>query len=68
MAEQQESTRLCGAEVERDGPCLLGVPLGQGDEGLSGLKGDRVQGCHVFTAEHKVTIQGDFRVTLDGQP
>uniref|UniRef100_A0A3Q3L3Y3 Uncharacterized protein n=1 Tax=Labrus bergylta TaxID=56723 RepID=A0A3Q3L3Y3_9LABR len=28
VAEQQEAAGLCGAEVERDGSRLLGVPLG----------------------------------------
>lgn len=66
VAEQQEAAGLRGAEVEGDGPRLLGVPLGQGDVGLGGLKGDGVQGCHVLAAEHQVAIQGYFRVTLDG--
>uniref|UniRef100_A0A3Q3IL84 Uncharacterized protein n=1 Tax=Monopterus albus TaxID=43700 RepID=A0A3Q3IL84_MONAL len=68
MAEQQEAAGLCGAEVKGDRACLLGVPLRQGYEGLRGLKGDRVQGCHVLAAEHQVTVQGDFRVALNGQP
>uniref|UniRef100_A0A8C2WPY4 Uncharacterized protein n=1 Tax=Cyclopterus lumpus TaxID=8103 RepID=A0A8C2WPY4_CYCLU len=68
VAEQQESAGLRSAEVKGDGARLLGVPLGQGDVGLGGLKGDRVQGCHVLTAEHQVTIQGDLGVALDSQP
>lgn len=68
VAEQQEPAGLGGAEVKGDGPCLLGVPLGQGDVGLWGLEGNRVQCRHVLTAEHQVAVQADFRVTLDGQP
>uniref|UniRef100_A0A8C9YYC0 Uncharacterized protein n=1 Tax=Sander lucioperca TaxID=283035 RepID=A0A8C9YYC0_SANLU len=68
VAEQQEPAGLRSAEVEGDRSRLLGVPLGQGDVGLGGLKGDGVQGRHVLAAKHQVTIQGDFRVTLDGQP
>lgn len=52
VAEQQEATGFRSAEVEGDRTRLLGVPLGQGDEGLRGLKGDWVQGCHVLAAEH----------------
>uniref|UniRef100_A0A8C4IFB3 Uncharacterized protein n=1 Tax=Dicentrarchus labrax TaxID=13489 RepID=A0A8C4IFB3_DICLA len=68
VAEQQEATGLRSAKVEGDRACLLGVPLGQGNKGLWGLKGDRVQGCHVLAAEHQVAVQGYFRVSLNGQP
>uniref|UniRef100_A0A8C7VED9 Uncharacterized protein n=1 Tax=Oncorhynchus mykiss TaxID=8022 RepID=A0A8C7VED9_ONCMY len=68
VAEQQQAAGFCGAEVEGDGACFLGVPLGQGDEGLGGLKGDGVQGGHVLTAEDEVSVQADLRVPLDGQP
>uniref|UniRef100_A0A3B5AFW7 Uncharacterized protein n=1 Tax=Stegastes partitus TaxID=144197 RepID=A0A3B5AFW7_9TELE len=68
VAEQQKAAGLCSAEVKGDRPCLLGVPLGQGDVGLRGLEGHRVQGCHVLASEHQIAIQGDFGVTLDGQP
>uniref|UniRef100_A0A8C7LZQ5 Uncharacterized protein n=1 Tax=Oncorhynchus kisutch TaxID=8019 RepID=A0A8C7LZQ5_ONCKI len=64
----EQAAGFCGAEVEGDGACFLGVPLGQGDEGLWGLKGDGVQGGHVLTAENKISVQADFRVPLDGQP
>lgn len=67
MAEQQEATGLRCAEVEGDGACLLSVPLGQGDEGLRGLEGDWVQGRNILAAEHQVTIQSDFGISLDGQ-
>lgn len=68
VAKQQEAAGLRRAEVEGDRSCLLRVPLGQGDVGLGGLKGDRVQGCHVLAAEHQVAVQGYFGVALNGQP
>lgn len=68
VAEEQESAGLCGAEVKGDGACLLCVPFGQRDVGLGGLEGDGVQRCHIFTTEHKVAVQGNFGVPLDGQP
>uniref|UniRef100_A0A3B4GS80 Uncharacterized protein n=1 Tax=Pundamilia nyererei TaxID=303518 RepID=A0A3B4GS80_9CICH len=64
----KKAAGLCGPEVKRDRARLLGVPLWQRDVGLGGLKSYRIQGCYILTAEHQVTIQGDFRVTLDGQP
>uniref|UniRef100_A0A8D3AVJ7 Uncharacterized protein n=1 Tax=Scophthalmus maximus TaxID=52904 RepID=A0A8D3AVJ7_SCOMX len=42
VAKKQEAAGLRSAEVKRDGARLLGVPLGQGDEGLWGLEGDGV--------------------------
>uniref|UniRef100_A0A3B4ZBS7 Secreted protein n=1 Tax=Seriola lalandi dorsalis TaxID=1841481 RepID=A0A3B4ZBS7_SERLL len=67
VAEQQEAAGLRGAEVKGDRARLLGVPLGQGDVRLGGLESNGVQGRHVLAAEHQVTVQGDFRVALDGQ-
>uniref|UniRef100_A0A3P8YAK9 Secreted protein n=1 Tax=Esox lucius TaxID=8010 RepID=A0A3P8YAK9_ESOLU len=66
VTEQEQAAGLRGAEVEGDGARFLGVPLGQGDEGLRGLKGDGVQGGHVLAAEDQVAVQADFRVSLDG--
>uniref|UniRef100_A0A3Q1G860 Uncharacterized protein n=1 Tax=Acanthochromis polyacanthus TaxID=80966 RepID=A0A3Q1G860_9TELE len=66
VAEQQKTAGLCSAKVKGDRSCLLSVPLGQGNVGLGGLKGYRVQGCHVLTSEHQIAIQGDFGVTLNG--
>uniref|UniRef100_A0A3Q3WFV3 Secreted protein n=1 Tax=Mola mola TaxID=94237 RepID=A0A3Q3WFV3_MOLML len=68
VAEQQEPAGLRCAKVKGDGACPLGVPLGQGDVRLRGLKGDGVQGRNVLAAEHQVAIQGYFRVTLNSQP
>uniref|UniRef100_A0A8C6V3T4 Uncharacterized protein n=1 Tax=Neogobius melanostomus TaxID=47308 RepID=A0A8C6V3T4_9GOBI len=66
VAEQEQAAGLGGAEVEGYGARFLGVPLGERDVGLRGLEGDRVQGGHVFAAEHQVSVQGDLRVALDG--
>lgn len=68
VAEQQESTWLRGAEVKGDGARLLCVPLGERDVGLGGLEGDGIQRCHILATEHKVAVQGNFGVPLDGQP
>uniref|UniRef100_A0A3B3BCZ1 Uncharacterized protein n=1 Tax=Oryzias melastigma TaxID=30732 RepID=A0A3B3BCZ1_ORYME len=68
VAEQQKAAGLHGAEVKGDGACLFGVPLWQGDVGLWGFKGHGVQSGHILTTEHKISIQGDLGVTLDGQP
>uniref|UniRef100_A0A667X6P3 Uncharacterized protein n=1 Tax=Myripristis murdjan TaxID=586833 RepID=A0A667X6P3_9TELE len=38
MGEEDETIGLCGAEVEGDGSHPLGVPFGEADVGLWGLK------------------------------
>uniref|UniRef100_A0A8D0BVI0 Uncharacterized protein n=1 Tax=Salvator merianae TaxID=96440 RepID=A0A8D0BVI0_SALMN len=67
VTEEQQPIRFCGAEVEGDGPCLLGVPFGQRDVRLGGFKGDRVKGCHVFAAEDKVAVDLHLGVTFFGK-
>uniref|UniRef100_A0A8C6PHQ5 Uncharacterized protein n=1 Tax=Nothobranchius furzeri TaxID=105023 RepID=A0A8C6PHQ5_NOTFU len=39
MAEEQHAVGLCGAEVKRNGACLLGVPPGQRQVGRRHVKG-----------------------------
>lgn len=64
MTEQQQATGFCGAEVKRYGTCLLCVPPGQCQVGRRCVEGDWLQGLHILTTEHQVTMDTDLRVSL----
>lgn len=56
MGEQNQAVGLGCAEVKGDGAHSLGVPLGQADVGLGGLKGDGVQSGHVLALVGHFTL------------
>uniref|UniRef100_F6UHY5 Uncharacterized protein n=1 Tax=Ornithorhynchus anatinus TaxID=9258 RepID=F6UHY5_ORNAN len=67
VAEEDQPVGLRGAEIERYGARLLGVPLGQGDEGLRGLERDGVQGGHVLALEGHHAVDLHLGVALLGE-
>lgn len=68
VAEQQQTTGLRGAKVQRYGACLLCVPPGQCQVGRRRVKGDRLQGLHALAAERQVAMDTYFWVPLLSQP
>lgn len=68
MAEEEKPAGLCGTEVKGDGACLLGVPFIESYEGLWGLEGDGVKGCHVLTFESHDAMNLHLGITQFGHP
>uniref|UniRef100_A0A3P8TGW3 Uncharacterized protein n=1 Tax=Amphiprion percula TaxID=161767 RepID=A0A3P8TGW3_AMPPE len=62
VGEQDEAVGFSRAEIKRDGSHPLGVPLGEADVGLGGLKRNRVEGCHVLTLVEHLTLDLHLRV------
>lgn len=67
MGEQDEAIWLGGAEVKRNGSHSLGVPLGEADVSLGGLKGNGVQGGHILTLVGHITLDLHLRVHNSSQ-
>lgn len=67
VGEQDESVGLGGPEVEGDRTHSLGVPLGEAEVGVRALEVDRVQGGHVLTLKHHVTLELHLGVYDAGQ-
>uniref|UniRef100_A0A8C7VY86 Uncharacterized protein n=1 Tax=Oncorhynchus mykiss TaxID=8022 RepID=A0A8C7VY86_ONCMY len=56
-----------GPEVKGDRTHSLGVPLGEAEVGVGALEVDRVQGGHVLTLKHHVTLELHLGVYDAGQ-
>uniref|UniRef100_A0A8D2ZS48 Uncharacterized protein n=1 Tax=Scophthalmus maximus TaxID=52904 RepID=A0A8D2ZS48_SCOMX len=57
VSEEDQPVGLGSAEVEGDGAHALGVPFGQGQVGVGGLKVDGVEGGDVFALEGDVALE-----------
>lgn len=68
VAEEQKAIWLRGAEVKRDGACLLGVPLVENYERLRRLERDRVQGSHILTLKGHGAMDLHLGIAQLGQP
>lgn len=68
MAEKEKAVGLSGAEVKRDGACLLGIPLVEDDKRLRRLKRDGVQSGHVLTLKGNSAMDLHLGITQLGQP
>uniref|UniRef100_A0A8D2DJS0 Uncharacterized protein n=1 Tax=Sciurus vulgaris TaxID=55149 RepID=A0A8D2DJS0_SCIVU len=62
VSEEDQAIGLSGAEVKGDRAHSFGVPLGQADVSLWGLKVDGVQCGHILTLEYNFTIDFHFCV------
>lgn len=67
MGEEDQAIGLSGAEVKGDGTHAFGVPFGQADISLWGLKVDGVQRGHVLALENNFTIDFHLGIPDPGQ-
>lgn len=67
MSEEDETVGLGGTEVKGDGTHAFGVPLGQADISLWGLKVDGVQCGHILTLEYNFAIDFHLGIPNPGQ-
>uniref|UniRef100_A0A8C6IKB8 Uncharacterized protein n=1 Tax=Mus spicilegus TaxID=10103 RepID=A0A8C6IKB8_MUSSI len=67
VSEENQAVGLSGAKVKGNGAHTFGVPLGQADVSLWGLKVDGIQCGHVLTLEHNFTIDFHLGVSNPGQ-
>lgn len=67
MSEEDQAIGLSGAEVKGDGAHAFGVPFGQADVSLRGLKVDGVQCSHILTLEYNFPVDFHLGVPNPGQ-
>ena len=67
MSEEDQAVGLSGAKVKGDRAHAFGIPLGQADVSLWGLKVDGVQCSHILTLEYYLTIDLHLGVPNPGQ-
>uniref|UniRef100_A0A3B3XQP1 Uncharacterized protein n=1 Tax=Poecilia mexicana TaxID=48701 RepID=A0A3B3XQP1_9TELE len=67
VGEEYQPVGFRSAEVKGYGADALGVPLGQGQEGVGGLEVDGVKRGNVFTLENHVSLELHLRVNDAGQ-
>lgn len=68
VSEEDESIGLSRSEIKRDGSHPLGVPFGETDVGLWGLKGNGVQRGHIFTLVRHLTLDLHLCVQNSSHP